>query len=320
MRIALIGSVTSSVAALEGLLAGGGDVVAVAGLDEQYGARVSGYADVAAAAGRLGIDNVRFRKVSDEHVVRFIAARRPDVLFVIGISQLVPDSIVDACGGTGVGFHPTELPLGRGRAPVAWTLLMERTLCVSLFMLTAAPDAGAIVVQRRLPRVELETARAALARLDDALRETTRELAPRVAEALRDARPQDDARATHYPKRVGADGVIDFAVPCRRLVRFVRAVGAPYPGAYVEADETIRLHAAEPCPGSGIPGTVLEVGERHWVVCAIDSAVRVTEWDVDGVAGARGPLWPGRVLPSRAGGTWDDPELPSPTPSARTNS
>ena len=113
MNAALIGSVSSSAAVLRGMLRGGLQVAGVCGLHERHAARVSDFCDLRPLAEAAGVPFVAFDKVTEAAVAEFLNRQRPDWLFVVGISQLVPAAVRSLARAGAVGFHPTPLPMRR---------------------------------------------------------------------------------------------------------------------------------------------------------------------------------------------------------------
>ena len=122
MNVALIGSVSSSYTALDALIRAGVEITAVLGADDSQATDICDYRSLREPARRAGLAFQSFVKVTDPQVEPFLRAHRPDLLWVIGLSQLVPACLIEIARHGGVGFHPTMLPRGRGRAPVAWTI------------------------------------------------------------------------------------------------------------------------------------------------------------------------------------------------------
>src|SRR3546814_2327569 len=74
----------------------------------------------------------------------------PDLLLVWGWSTLVPKAVIDRARFGGVGFHPSPLPIGRGRHPLIWSIILGlEESAVSFFALDEGADTGAILAQRR---------------------------------------------------------------------------------------------------------------------------------------------------------------------------
>jgi methionyl-tRNA formyltransferase len=232
MNAALIGSVSSSAAVLRGMLRGGLEVAGVCGLHARHAERVSDFCDLRPFAEAAGVPFVAFDKVVEAGVVEFLTQRRPDWLFVVGISQLVPAAVRELARVGAVGFHPTMLPEGRGRAPVAWTILLQKPAAANLFFLTDEADAGDIIAQRPVEVLPDDYAVDLIARTNVVLEQMVVDLAPVFASGNVPRMPQDHSRATYYARRRPEDGRIDWNQPAEDVYRLVRAAGRPYPGAF----------------------------------------------------------------------------------------
>lgn len=306
MKVALIGSVSSSFHALDALIRGGVEVTGVLGVDESRAGRIGDYRSLRELARAANLPFQSFVKVREPAVRRFLETHQPDLLWVIGLSQLVPDDVISIARVAGVGFHPTMLPRGRGRAPVAWTIILGERAAVSLFCLTDEPDAGDIIIQREVPVLPDDYSEDLIARTNEALFDAILELAPVIEAGSLPRAPQDHAKATYYGKRTPADGVIHWHQPTDRIHRLVRAAGRPYPGAFTFSERRkLTVWRAEP---SGVdevgteasthePGTIIDVDPRRGVlVRTLDGGLWLTE-----TAGAAGEeLKPGSRLSTRA--------------------
>jgi len=290
MRAALIGSVSSSAAALRGMLGGGLEVAGVLGLDARYSAGVSDYCDLGPLAAEAGIAFLGFRRVTDPEVAAFIGARKPDWLFVIGLSQLVPAEIRDLARAGAIGFHPTALPEGRGRAPVAWTILLQRRAAANLFFLTSEPDAGDIIEQRPVEVLPDDYAADLIARTNVVLEQMVADLSPAFTSGNVPRRPQDHSKATYYARRRPEDGIVDWNQPAEALYRLVRGVGRPYPGAFTFCGERkVLVWRARPVEGAdsgSAPGTVVAMQDDKPVVQCASGLLALTEVEIVGAAGA----------------------------------
>ena len=180
MRVALVGSVSSSWYALEALIDGNVNVCGVLGVTETRGNRISDYHSLRSLAAHARLPFRDFVKISESGVRTFLQSKAPDVIWVIGLSQLVPDDILMLAPSGGVGYHPTMLPEGRGRAPIAWTILNGSRAAANLFHLTNEADAGDIIAQREVPVYPDDYSEDLLLRTNLMLREVVLDLAPAI--------------------------------------------------------------------------------------------------------------------------------------------
>ena len=232
MNAVLIGSVSSSAATLRGMLRGGLEIAGVCGLHNRHATKVSDFCDLRPLAAQARVPFLAFDKVTEPQVKAFLEDRRPDWLFVIGLSQLVPAELRDIARQGAIGFHPTPLPEGRGRAPVAWTILKQRPAAANLFFLTDEADAGDIIEQRPVPVLPDDYAADLIARTNVVLEQMTADLCPAFATGQVPRHPQDHSKATWYERRRPEDGRIDWTRPAADIYRLIRAVSHPYPGAF----------------------------------------------------------------------------------------
>lgn len=287
----VIGSVSSTAAALRGMLAGQLPVTAVLGLHHRHADTVSDFCFLGDLASQAGAAFVEFDKLTDPTVNDVLSRLRPDWLFVIGLSQLIPESLRQYARLGSIGFHPTPLPQGRGRAPVAWTILLEQPAAANLFFLCDEPDAGDIIAQRPVPVLPGDYAEDLIARTNEVLEQMVCDLCPALRSGQVPRTPQDHSRASYYPRRRPEDGLIDWNQPARVVHRLVRAVSRPYPGAFTwQAGRKLIVWRAELTSRSAdgfAPGTVVGLQTGQPLVAASDCLLLLTqvEW-VDMQAGS----------------------------------
>ena len=106
------------------------------------------------------------------------------------------DALLSRARHGAVGFHPTLLPAGRGRAPVAWTILRGARAAVSLFHISDEADAGDLIVQREVPVLPDDYSEDLIARTNRELHRVVLDLAPRIRAGDLPRSSQDHARAT----------------------------------------------------------------------------------------------------------------------------
>ncbi|HEV3228203.1 MAG TPA: methionyl-tRNA formyltransferase [Solirubrobacteraceae bacterium] len=260
--------------------------LAVGYTEDRAGA--SGYADLGPVCERYGVDLVRAAKVNDDALVARITAIAPAIVWVIGWSQLIRRPLLEVPEHGCVGIHPTDLPDGRGRAPIPWTILKgyARTAC-TMFFLTEGVDDGDVIGKVHFDVSPREDAGSLYAKHRSAHVDLVRVHARDLLGGRAVRYPQDHARATEWPVRRPEDGRIDWSQPADRVDRLVRAVTRPFPGAFSEsANGRVTIWRAEvaddlaQAPGapSPAPGTVLADAGGVVVACGSGS-LRVLEAD-----------------------------------------
>jgi methionyl-tRNA formyltransferase len=296
MKIGLIGSVSSSWYALDALIRAGVKVACVCCVDESREEAIGDYRSLRPLAERANIPYLSFVKVSEPSVAAFLQAHQPEMLWVIGLSQLVPNELIEIAPVGGVGFHPTMLPEGRGRAPVAWTILLGARAAANLFFLTDEADAGDIIVQKEVPVLPDDYSEDLIHRTNEVLADAIFEIAPQLKSGNVPRTPQDHSRATYYGRRTAEDGLIDWSKPTDQVYRLIRAAGRPYHGAFgFIGDTKVVVWRGSPVSGSTVgsgdenisPGTILECdGGNGVMVRAGDGMIQLEEYRLDASSAA----------------------------------
>ncbi len=269
MRAILLGSSEPGVTALDALRAAGVDVVGVGAHAGELDGAVG--ASLLAAAQEAGIETAEFVAKERAEIGRFAERLAPDVGFTVGFRYLLDAAALAVPPRGWLNIHSSLLPAYRGRAPVNWAILEgERELGATLHFLDAGVDTGAVVFQESFPLGDDEDAGDALRKLDGVYRSLLgRAVAGLEAGELPRHALSGDDRV--WPRRTPEDGRIDWTQPSTNVLRLVRAVAPPYPGAFTSLDgHRLVVLSAEPAAVDVAPGTIAADGS---IGCA-DGAIR----------------------------------------------
>ena len=259
----LISGVAYGVIALEAMLDAGIFPRLVIGYADDLNYR-SGYVDLAGVASHYGIESYRTTNINETHIMEKIAAAELKVGIVCGWSQLLKRPILDSFQLGTYGFHPTPLPIGRGRAPIPWTLIYGlKSSAVSLLRLDEGVDSGPLVVQREFEITEDDDASTLYERVGRMQSEILVENLSDLLSGSAVLSPQVGT-PTYWQKRTDADGEIDWSWSGHALGNWVRALTHPYPGAWTTVGgHRLRIWKvtieADTNESSAAPGTVLDV-------------------------------------------------------------
>jgi methionyl-tRNA formyltransferase len=201
------------------------------------------------AAARYGAELVTTTDVNAAETVKAVGGLRPDVVFVVGWSQLVREPFIDVAPRGVFGMHPSLLPRHRGRAAIPWAILsgLGKTGVTLFEIVDPTADTGPIVAQVEVPIANDETATTLYEKVTEAHVALVREYAPQLAAGGAPRIPQDDRRASSWPRRTPADGIIDWETRAPYLWDWVRAQTRPYPGAFTYlGDEKVTVWRASP--------------------------------------------------------------------------
>ncbi len=287
MKTVLVGAVETSHAALVSICAAGHAPDLVMTLPPHLAHRHSDFVDLGIVAKRYGVPVSYIEKTNAPETLEQIRAVQPDLLLVIGWSQLCGPEFRAIPRIGCIGFHPSALPRLRGRGVIPWTvLLQERNVGSSLFWLGEGADDGPIAAQARYA-VDPETV-TARDLYDRSLRAVSGLLPPLLEQiAVGDIprEPQPQTGISVCARRRPEDGLIDWSKPAADIDRLIRASGPPYPGAFTFAPDGGQLvvtRARHTQPDGyyiGLPGQVQDIDDQGFTVaCGDGRCLDILEW------------------------------------------
>jgi methionyl-tRNA formyltransferase len=265
----------------------GAEVAAVVTLPGPIDPNRSGQCSFDEIASDLGARLIETADVNSPETIATLREADPDLIFVVGWSQLVMDEFIGLPRLGVLGMHPTLLPRHRGRAAIPWAILSGLAKTgVTLFQIAdGTADSGPIVGQVEVPIVPDETATTLYEKVTAAHLDLVREYVPKLLDGTVERAPQDTHRASAWPKRTPADGIIDWETRAPYLYDWVRAQTRPYPGAFTYlGDEKLVVWRARPVEiNEDAPaGTVVALDGADAVVACGEGGLVLEE--VEGVA------------------------------------
>jgi methionyl-tRNA formyltransferase len=260
----------------------GANVVGVVTLPGPVDPNRSGQCSFDDVSAALGAELVETTDINSAETLEAVGALEPELVFVVGWSQLVRDPFIALAREGVFGMHPTLLPRHRGRAPIPWAILtgLARTGVTLFEIVDATADSGAIVGQAVVDIAPDETATTLFDRLATAHVDLIRELVPQIVARNAPRSPQDASRASHWPKRVPSDGIIDWETRAPYLYAWVRAQTRPYPGAFTFlGEEKIVVWRARPVEHeeAAPAGTIVAERDEGPVVACGEGALLLEE-------------------------------------------
>jgi methionyl-tRNA formyltransferase len=233
MKTTFVGTVEGSKIALDALVKAGLPPALVITLPPELAGRHSDYADLSTIAKSAGSAVLFTRDINAPDVIETMRRAEADLCLVIGWSQICKSEFRATARYGNIGFHPAPLPRFRGRAVIPWTILQdEATSGSTLFWLDEGTDSGPILLQTLFPITPEETARSLYSKQVANLAAMLPQAVRLVESGSAPSIPQDQTMASYCARRTPEDGIIDWHQTSRSILRFIRAVGEPYPGAF----------------------------------------------------------------------------------------
>lgn len=236
MRVVFLGNHTVGVTALS-VLVEGADVVGVVAHPEDPEDGVC-YQSVYGYAKSCGLPVIRGRATTTE-VADFITNAKPDLIWISDYRYLLPPNLLCIAPLGTINLHPSLLPRYRGRAPINWAILHGETeLGLTAHFVDEGMDSGDIIQQERFTLGSYEDVGDALKKLLPLYELITRRILSNLQDGNLQTQKQDATKADYYPARKPKDGLIDWSQSAVQILNLVRAVAAPYPGAFTFIGDT----------------------------------------------------------------------------------
>ncbi len=279
MRLAFMGSPDFAVPALQGLHDAGHVIAAVYCQPPKPAGRghTLRRCPVHVAAESLGLavrTPARLRR--DPVVQAEFAALDLDAAVVAAYGLILPQAMLDAPRRGCLNIHASLLPRWRGAAPIQAAILAgDAETGVTIMQMDAGLDTGPMLLREAVAIGPRSTA----AELHDVLAGLGARLVLRALAEDPAPVPQSAEGAVYAPKLSRADAQIDWTQPAEAIDRQVRAYD-PWPGSFTLLHGALlKVLMAEPVPGEGAPGTVLDA---HLTVACGRAALRLTRVQLAG--------------------------------------
>lgn len=285
-KTVFIGSVLSSKVALETLIENNIKLDLICSLDEEVSKNVSDYYPIHEIAIEKELPYLKFRKIDSSEVRRKIQEIKPNFIFVIGLSQLIPQEILAMAIDYSIGFHPTPLPKHRGRAAIPWQIILGvRDSKVSLFKIDDGMDSGEIIAQHPYTIEKYDYAQDVYDKICNALKLVLNKCVSKIYSDSVSFVKQNDDEATFFLVRKPEDGRIDWNKSSLEIETLIRATSRPYPGAYSVYKENHvifwKARAEKNTRYVGLPGQIAYIKGYEIGVITQDGIVIIEEFELE---------------------------------------
>ena len=274
MRIVLFGQAAFGKDVFEQLRAAGEDVVGVS--TPQQGARPDPLFEAASQAGVPVIETPMLRQ--DEPFAIY-KAWQPELLVFAFVTEIVRKRVLDAATHGAIQYHPSLLPLHRGRTAMNWAIISgAQQTGITIFWVDEGIDTGPILLQRTVeigPEDSVGTLY--FQRLYPMGVEALVEAVRLVREGTAGNVAQDEALATYEPPCGPEHARVDWMQHGRVVGALIRGCD-PQPGAAASLrGETVRLFDGIYRPGAPgePPGTVLAAMGNTVEIAAIGGSISI---------------------------------------------
>lgn len=289
MKVIFIGTVIFSKHILLKLISLKANIVGVYTLEKS--SFNSDYFDLTIICKKHNLDCNYIKNVNDEKTQRDISELKPDVIFCIGFSQLIKSNILEIPPYGVIGYHPSLLPLNRGRHPIIWAIILGlKKTGSTFFFMDEGADSGDILSQKE---VEIENSDNAMSLYNKIVKIAAKQVEnffPKLVSNSYSRIKQNDSLANYWRKRSVNDGVIDWRMSANTIYNLVRGLSKPYVGAqFLYRNQIIKVWDCEVInikkdyiePGKVIKSDknqiIIKAGKKAIYLKAIEPNISISE-------------------------------------------
>jgi methionyl-tRNA formyltransferase len=234
MKIIFISGVSFGYSILEHILKNGWKIDTIFSYDDSKKKFYSDMINFENLSSKYNIPNIKVQNINDQDNIEIIKKIKPDIILVMGWSQIIKTDIIEIPKIGIIGSHPTELPKFRGRAPIPWSILKNLSeSALTFFWIEKGVDNGNILDQEKFPIHKYDDATSLYEKIIVSGKKMILKNLKDISEGVIFKSKQDESKfIENWPKRSFNDGKIDWRKSADEIDRLIRASTYPYPGAF----------------------------------------------------------------------------------------
>jgi methionyl-tRNA formyltransferase len=244
-RIGIAGCKHTTLELVDALSRGGYKPDQLITISPEEGARaeVAGYMHLREPMRERGISTYTANSYSlkNESDQRAILPLKLDMLLVMGWQRLIPEWFLNSLSIGAFGMHGSSkrLPYGRGRSPLNWSLIQNKSAFFThLFRYDPGVDSGSVAGVQVFEITPFDTCLTLHHKNTLSMIQLVLRLLPDLLSGTAKLEPQSSEGATYYPKRSPEDGAIDWQDSVGDIYNLIRAVTKPFAGAFSYLNNT----------------------------------------------------------------------------------
>ena len=286
MKIVFISGVKFGFDLLDDVLKSGWKISAVFSYIPEKQKFYSDYTNFDQLSQKYNFIHKQVNNINDEENIQLIKSLEPDLILVMGWSQLLNKEIIKLPKLGIIGSHPTELPKYRGRAPITWTILKGlKKSALTFFFIEEGMDDGDILDQQFFEIIDNDDAESLYEKMTSIGKTMLLKNLKLIEQGKINRIKQDPTKfIENWPKRIPEDGKINWFSSAESIHTLIRATTHPYPGAYtIFKTQKLIIWSASFIKNNNIkPGIILDVKKDSVVIGTGNGDLIVNNISIDG--------------------------------------
>lgn len=209
------------------------NIVAAFGLTDDASSKRSAVADYKRLCKIYKTPYYEVSQINKDDSVILIEELKPDLLIVLGWSQILSARVLSIPTIGAIGAHASLLPNYRGSAPVNWALIngLNKT-GNTLLWLDEGVDSGMIVDQMEIKITRYDSCKTIYQKVASSNKIMLLKNLDNIIQKGKYGTLQIQTNELILPRRKPSDGLVHFDQEADKIYDFIRALTKPYPGAF----------------------------------------------------------------------------------------
>jgi methionyl-tRNA formyltransferase len=188
--------------------------------------------DLAETADSLESEYKEFESLESAEALSYLRDGNFDYI-ISNWPDIISRNVISCAKRCIIGSHPTALPKNRGRHPLHWMIVLGlRDSCVTLYEMDEKPDNGPILSQTPFSLPEASDIQTALQIVEKSYNSAIFNTIQKIINNSLASQPQV-GEINYWRKRTPHDSLIDPRMSADFIVRTVRSMTKPFPGAEI---------------------------------------------------------------------------------------
>lgn len=240
----------------------------------------SDYSDISSLCTKLRIKSNISENINSKETIEWTKKLKPEFILCLGWSQILKKNFFNLAKRFTIGFHPSCLPMNKGKHPVIWSIILDNKYsCTTFFKIDEQIDNGKIINKKKFLIGKNEYVKKVYQKIINNAKIQLSSIFRDIKNQKKISFKKQIGKGNFWRKRSSIDGKIDWRMSGRSIFNHVRALSDPYPYAYFKYNERNyqihRLSYKKSIKYKNIePGRVLKNKKKLEVKCG-DGFVRL---------------------------------------------
>lgn len=170
--------------------------------------------------------------INNKTTFKWIKKIDPNLIFCFGFSQLIGRDLLDEFKNRIIGFHPSSLPILKGRNPIIWTIILNRKYTgTNFFYINQNADSGEIIDHSKLLIKDSMNSTEVYKKLIELGKKRIPILIKKILNNKKFKTIKNKSKLLVRKRFIGEE-IVDWRMSSNFIHNLVRAMSYPYYGAF----------------------------------------------------------------------------------------